>query len=237
MVRAARPLERPHTQFAARKLRQIRALARCRSPCSSSARRSERTPRRRQPSNQESVRSTTHRCRPSRWLESIPRRARRGVMPRDRRARRSAAELQALSACSFAGRFRGRPGFSRGPMMGGMASTSESNWVASWALAAERRIASGIPLRSTTTWYLVPGLPRSVGLGPVCSPPFGAHADAIEARSAPVDGRLVAEPVQQRLVQLLPDPSLLPVAQPSPAGGAAAATQFLGQQPPGAACS
>ena len=48
------------------------------------------TPRRRHPSNQESVRSTTHRCRPSRSEESIPRRAMRGVMPRDRRARRRA---------------------------------------------------------------------------------------------------------------------------------------------------
>jgi hypothetical protein len=52
-------------------------------------------------------------------------------------------------------------------MIGEMASTKGKSWVASWALAAERRIANGIPLRSTTTWYLEPGLPRSTGFGPV----------------------------------------------------------------------
>jgi len=63
-------------------------------------------------------------------------------------------------------------GLPRGPMIGGMASTSGSSWVASWALAAESRTASGMPLRSTTKWYFEPGLPRSVGFGPVASPPF-----------------------------------------------------------------
>jgi len=50
------------------------------------------------------------RCRPSRALESIPRRASRGVMPRAREARRGVKESYALSAWSLAGRFRGRPG-------------------------------------------------------------------------------------------------------------------------------
>jgi hypothetical protein len=43
--------------------------------------------------------------------------------------------------------------------------------VESWALEAERRTASGMPLRSTTRWYLEPGLPLSVGLRPVASAP------------------------------------------------------------------
>jgi hypothetical protein len=77
-----------------------------------------------------------------------------------------------MSPCSLAGRFRGRPGLPLGPMIDGIASMSGSTWVPSWTLAAERRTASGIPVRSTTTWYLEPGLPRSVGFGPVCSLPF-----------------------------------------------------------------
>jgi hypothetical protein len=77
-----------------------------------------------------------------------------------------------LSPCSLAGRFRGRPGFPRGPMIGGIASTSGRRCVASWALAGERRTDSGMPFRSTTRWYFEPGLPRSVGFGPDCSPPF-----------------------------------------------------------------
>ena len=39
-------------------------------------------------------------------------------------------------------------------------------------IPAERQTASGMPFRSTTRWYLDPALPRSVGLGPVWSPPF-----------------------------------------------------------------
>jgi hypothetical protein len=56
--------------------------------------------------------------------------------------------------------------------MGGMASSNGMSCIASWELAAERRIASGIPVWSTTRWYLEPGLPRSVGFGPVAEPPF-----------------------------------------------------------------
>jgi hypothetical protein len=49
---------------------------------------------------------------------------------------------------------------------------SGMSWVASWALAAESREAKGLPLRSITRWSLEPGLPRSTGFGPVCSPPY-----------------------------------------------------------------
>ena len=41
----------------------------------------------------------------------------------------------------------------------------------SWTLAGEGTTASGRPSVETTTWYLVPDLPRSVGFGPVNSPP------------------------------------------------------------------
>jgi hypothetical protein len=48
-------------------------------------------------------------------------------------------------------------------------------------LAAERRIASGIPVGSTTRWYLEPGLPRSVGFGSVAAPPFLARTLRLSA--------------------------------------------------------
>src|SRR5215217_2816292 len=92
-----------------------------------------------------------------------------------------------------------------------------------------------MPLRSTTRWYLDPGLPRSVGLRPACSPPFGPHAQAVRAGAAPVDGGVVAQPVQQRLVQPFPDARYLPVTQPPPTGGGTSAARRFRQQPPRAA--
>jgi hypothetical protein len=83
----------------------------------------------------------------------------------------SASWRTPLSACSLAGRRRGRPGRPRGPMTAGTASTSCSNSCESWVLAADRPTAKGIPVASTSRWYLDPGLPRSVGFGPVRQPP------------------------------------------------------------------
>src|SRR5690242_9112873 len=40
----------------------------------------------------------------------------------------------------------------------------------SWVLAPVTRACSGSPLRSHSTWYLLPAFPRSVGDGPVASP-------------------------------------------------------------------
>ena len=42
----------------------------------------------------------------------------------------------------------------------------------SWQLAPLSVTPSGVPRASTTMWRLVPGLPLSVGLGPVASPLF-----------------------------------------------------------------
>lgn len=56
--------------------------------------------------------------------------------------------------------------------MGVTESTSFSSSLESWTLAAEMVAASGIPFLSTSRWCFVPALPRSTGLGPVCSPPF-----------------------------------------------------------------
>ena len=52
------------------------------------------------------------------------------------------------------------------------ASTRRDSTVPSFTLAAVLRVASGVPCPSTTRWSWVPGLPRSVGLGPVVAPPF-----------------------------------------------------------------
>jgi hypothetical protein len=83
----------------------------------------------------------------------------------------SASWRTPLSPCSLAGRLRGRPGRPRGPLTGGTASTIGSSSIESWMLAPDRPAASGMPRRSTSRWYLEPGLPRSVGFGPVSVPP------------------------------------------------------------------
>ena len=80
-----------------------------------------------------------------------------------------------------------------------MASTRSSNWVEPWALAAESRTVRGMPVRSTTRWYLEPGLPRSVRLGPVCSPPFLARTLRL-SRLARLQSRAASSPDQFRSV-------------------------------------
>src|SRR3712207_9117390 len=53
-----------------------------------------------------------------------------------------------------------------------------------WTLAAEGTAASGRPAVATTTWYLVPALPRSVGLGPVSSPPCLARTEQLSTTTS-----------------------------------------------------
>src|SRR3954463_14727065 len=53
------------------------------------------------------------------------------------------------------------------------ARNSRSKRSVSLTLAAVARQATGTPSPSVAMWYLVPRLPRSVGLGPVRSPPRG----------------------------------------------------------------
>ena len=54
----------------------------------------------------------------------------------------------------------------------------------SWTLAAEGTTPSGRPSVATTTWYLVPALPRSVGLGPVSSPPRLARTEQLSTTTS-----------------------------------------------------
>ena len=69
----------------------------------------------------------------------------------------------------FAGSLPGPPRPHRTP---GTASKVDANIMLSWRLAGLKRIPKGVPRRSTTRWRFVPGLPRSVGFGPISVPPF-----------------------------------------------------------------
>src|SRR5215211_4167698 len=109
----------------------------------------------------------------------------------------SASWRTPLSACSLAGRLRGRPGRPRGPMTVGTASISCSRSWESWVLAADNPTASGTPVASISRWYLDPGLPRSTGFAPVSSPHAGPHTHAVDRGPRPVDLAVVAQPVQQ----------------------------------------
>ena len=52
------------------------------------------------------------------------------------------------------------------------------------------------PLASVMRWRLDPARPRSVGLGPVSSPPFGGNRGTVHASVAPVDGARPAQAVE-----------------------------------------
>ena len=104
----------------------------------------------------------------------------------------------------------------------------------SGTLAAVTVADNGTPRASVITWCLLPDLPRSVGFGPVSSPPSGALAKeaSISARPQSIWSAAV-EFCQQHRVQLPPDTGLMPDPQVVAAGLAAAAAEFGGQVIPG----
>lgn len=116
--------------------------------------------------------------------------------------------------------------------MDGIASRAASSSSESWTLAAERTIASGMPVRSTTRWRLLPALPRSVGFGPVAAPPFGGDTRRVQRCPRPVKLVRIRRALEQYVMQSLPYPSLLPIAQSSPARHPAATAQLLRKQLP-----
>ena len=115
------------------------------------------------------------------------------------------------------------------PPTGGIAATKGSNWVTSWRLASVRMAAKGSPLASVIRWCLLPGLRRSVGLGPVF-PPTANRSDgpAIQQGSRPINLVSRSQFGQQKFMKPLPNPSFLPVAKPTPAGHARAASHLQG---------
>src|SRR3954454_2354210 len=54
----------------------------------------------------------------------------------------------------------------------------------SWTLAGEGTTPGGTPSVEATMWYLVPALPRSVGLGPVSSPPRLARTEQLSTTTS-----------------------------------------------------
>src|SRR5688572_33236153 len=102
-----------------------------------------------------------------------------------------------------------------------MAPRSAGNCVSSLTLAAVVRTTSGTRSASVSTWRLQPSLPRSVGLGPVCAPPFdGPHRLAVGHDAVEVDAPGLAQAVQQPPVQRGPDARIGPLVEAAPAGTA-----------------
>jgi hypothetical protein len=75
---------------------------------------------------------------------------------------------------------------------------------------------------------------RSPGtLEPRACPPLGRDAGTVQAGAAPVDLARFPEAIQQFMVEAVPDPGLLPIAQTAPAGHAGTTAHLLRQQLPG----
>lgn len=126
----------------------------------------------------------------------------------------------------------GRPGGPRRPRTAGSVSGNGSKSAPSCVLPAQASTCSGSPAASVSKWYFVPGFPRSVGLGPVSSPPSGPYGHRVDASTLPVENLPLEELLEHGLVVLLPHPGCLPLAQPSPCRVPGPAAQDRRQVPP-----
>src|SRR5262249_61664550 len=129
--------------------------------------------------------------------------ARRGVMPRCRRLWRSPAASYALSACSLAGRLRGRP---QGRLIGSTASRVASIICPSGTLAPERVTANGTPADRPQHGASCPICRDPSDSGRSLGPPGGRHGSRVNRRPAPIDLVSLAPRTQQRLADFLPHP-------------------------------
>ena len=145
------------------------------------AERSYRARVRRNPFSQLTVRSATHRTRPSPLPCGVPRLPMCGSTPSHRNRARAAPLSYPRSADRSSGSSFGRPG---APFTLGADSRAGNNWVRSLLFAPAARTANGTPRRSTTRAYLVPGFERSTGLGPVPSPPPNARTRTASTATA-----------------------------------------------------
>src|SRR3954451_15381138 len=97
----------------------------------------------------------------------------------------------------------------------------------SWTFAAEGTTPSGRPSVATTTWYLVPALPRSVGLGPVSSPPRLARTEQLSTTTSQAAASGPARTIRTRATRtrrsraVALQPSRRRRGGPPPAGAAA----------------
>src|SRR3712207_1444188 len=117
--------------------------------------------------------------------------------------------------------------------MGSTASTICSTSLESWMFAAEIVAASGAPSLSTSRWCLVPALPRSTGLRPVCSPPLSPGRSRNRGPLS-TSQCVLSSPVcpARHLQEPSPEARLLPISESPPAGNAASVPEFLRQHLP-----
>lgn len=109
-----------------------------------------------------------------------------------------------LVGVGLSGRRRGWPAL---PPMGGMLPGSSSDGMLSWILGVVSMKAGGMPPPSVIRRRLVPSLPRSVGFGPVLSPPAYGQGCAVDAGPAPVDRACCPQPAPARDATPQPIPS------------------------------
>ena len=95
-----------------------------------------------------------------------------------------------------------------------MASRVAAIMTVSCRLAPLRQKPSGVPRASVTRWRFVPGLPRSVGFGPVAGPLFSRDRRAVQASPVPVDLTRCVQALQQHVMQAAPYARRLPIPQP-----------------------
>jgi hypothetical protein len=93
---------------------------------------------------------------------------------------------------------------------------------------------SGSPFRSVIRWIFDPGLPRSVGFGPVGGPFCGPQADGVDRAPGPVQLVSRSEFVENHAVKPSPDPVAAPLGEPAVHRGPGRA-EHRRQLPPGAA--
>src|SRR4051794_29450328 len=112
------------------------------------------------------------------------------------------------------------------------ARNRRSKMSVSLTLAAVARHATGTPSPSTATWYFVPRLALSVGLGPVKSPPRLARTEQLSRIRS---GWITPQHADQHGVDLRQQAHPGPACQPSPQGRTAGLSRCRGQAAPGRA--
>lgn len=93
-------------------------------------------------------------------------------------------------------------------------------------------IASGTPVASVSRWCFEPKRPRSTGDAPCGAPQKCADMTGVGDRARPVDLAGLVQTLEQLVVQALPLPGLLPLAQPPPARHARAIPELQRQVVP-----
>src|SRR3954466_8784682 len=115
------------------------------------------------------------------------------------------------------------------------ARNSRSKTSVSLTFAAVARQAIGTPSPSVAMWYLVPLLPRSVGLGPVRSPPRLARTKQVSRIRSRDQVGVAAQHADQQSMDFRQQTPLGPAPQAAAQGCAAGLTRGGTQAAPGRA--